>query len=354
MTLSRGARLLGVLARPTPTRLPLPSIQARSLLTDESWSGLGPKKPFFRADANARRQANRPAPYRDQRVDPRFWSGKRSKARNFIYPRPDEFEGTEFLKAAVDASKVPIVGAEIAAATAAQGSSPTAPGAATATRGAAAGTTEAREQPSGFFAPVASRARSGPIPDRLPICPDVPTFLTLIGRKLNTFVDKFGSWESFWSLSPEDLEPLIPQAHTRRYLIDWMRRYRNGEYGPAWNLKYIDDGRCAVLAVYRYPDRKGPGSRVVVNVPPGKTGHTITPEEVHVMGYPYSVKRNKQPCGPHARAWKRNKAMIDNWDGIWEIKQGVKVNGGERRRKEVLFHKRVALRKELREAAASF
>jgi hypothetical protein len=235
-------------------------------------------------------------PYREPHVNNRIWSVP--SPTTYIFPPQDEFEGTTFLAAAVRKAK--------------------------------------------DFQPPQ-------IPEPLLITPNVETFLLIIGRGTKKYAEKFSTWESFWGASDQELAAAIPNVKERRYVVGWMRRYRNGEYGPAWNLKYIHEGK-ALLAVYRVPESKGPGSRVVVNVPWGKTGHTIEPHEVHVMGYPYRVKALKQPCGPHARAFKGNKAIIDNWEGLWEFALGEKVDGGERRRKETRFLKAAAARKALREA----
>jgi len=309
MILRQGRASCGGLAFRIPTRPAFAAIQARAIseraepsrqISGNHNINLASKYrdsgTVTGAEGILTQQPFRPEGYADRHVDGFIRNIPSSTSR--MFPRPDEFGSTRFLKAAVD---------------------------------------------------MAARTEAPEIPNTLPIVPDVPTFLLIIGRGMKKYAEKFPTWDSFWGATSEQLTAAIPLAKDRRYIQDWMRRYRNREYGTAWNLKHIHEGQ-AILAVYKVPGKKGPGSRVVVNVPAGKTGHTITPEEVHVMGYPYRVKGSKIPCGPHARAFKGHTACIDSWDGLWELPQGEKVDGGERRRKEVRFLRRVAARKALRGA----
>lgn len=184
-----------------------------------------------------------------------------------------------------------------------------------------------------------------PIPRPIPIVPDPPTFLRLIGRDLTQYADKFPTWEALFSLtSPQLKEMGVEPARTRRYLLDWLRRYREGKFGPGGDFKHIQDGK-AILAIHHdiKTDRKK-----VVNIPPGGT----VPEELSEADRvrDYRVHGAKRISGPYATPAGNGIAQVNIVDGMWEIRQGQKVDGGERRRPEFRFKKRIADRKAQKEA----
>ncbi|KAL2760587.1 hypothetical protein ACRALDRAFT_1078755 [Sodiomyces alcalophilus JCM 7366] len=187
-----------------------------------------------------------------------------------------------------------------------------------------------------------------PLPSPIPIVPDVPTFLKVIGRGLSQYADKIPSWESLFSLSSTQMRELgIEPPRTRRYLLNWLERYRKGALGPGGDFKYVENGEAILqVATTETQDRKW-----VVNVPPGKTVSDIPGESlVRVKGY--SVQGARTVTGPYALPLKGGAgARVPIVEGMWEERQGYKVDGGERRRAEVRYKKRVAQRKAEREEA---
>ncbi|KAJ2970891.1 hypothetical protein NQ176_g7967 [Zarea fungicola] len=108
------------------------------------------------------------------------------------------------------------------------------------------------------------------IPQPRPFVPDVATFLKLIGRGLSRHASKFPSWEALFSLTSPQLKELgIEPPRTRRYLLQWMQRYRNGVVGPGGDFKFVQDGE-AHLRIATPPAGIANDARWVVNVPHGK------------------------------------------------------------------------------------
>lgn len=214
------------------------------------------------------------------------------------------------------------------------------------------------------------------IPEPRPFVPDVKTFLTLIGRGLSKHASKFPTWESMWAMTGRELQELgIEPARNRKYLLDWMQRYRKGGGGPGADFRFVKDGR-ARLQVALSP--KWPHShRVVVNVPFGpeaapepaegqaaegevvqEQAEVIQAEAAEVetpISYPrprnYKVSGHRSIAGPFAIPLPEEQgAVVTVTEGMWEEKQGRKIDGGERRRAEVRFKKRSAERRAEREA----
>lgn len=186
------------------------------------------------------------------------------------------------------------------------------------------------------------------IPSPIPIVPDVPTFLKVIGRGLSQYADKIPSWESLFTLSSEQMKELgIEPPRTRRYLLNWLERYRKGALGPGGDFKYVENGEAILqIATTETQERKW-----VVNVPPGKTPSDFPGETLpRVKGY--TVQGARTVTGPFALPLKGGVgARVPIIEGMWEDKQGYKVDGGERRRAEVRYKKRVEQRKAEREEA---
>jgi hypothetical protein len=185
------------------------------------------------------------------------------------------------------------------------------------------------------------------VPAPIPLVPDVESFFKVIGRGLKQHAPKFPTWEALFSLTPNQLRELgIEPARTRRYLLRWRQRFRQGKFGPGGDLKYVDDG-VAELKILKPevddPDRM----KHVVNFPLGKNIEEIPPEEL-VRPAGYKVKRSASIVGPYALP-VRGGARITVTEGMWEDKRGHKVDKGERRQAEVRFKRRVAERKALRE-----
>lgn len=187
------------------------------------------------------------------------------------------------------------------------------------------------------------------IPSPTPFVPDVKTFLTLIGRGLSSHTAKFPTWEALFSLTSPQLRELgIEPPRTRRYLIHWREKFRAGHFGPGGDIKHVEDGKAklAVLEVERGPLDY---SRHVVNVPVDKKPEEVPAEErFGVDGYHVE---GSTVVGPYALPMKGGRAaLVAVTEGMWEEKRGRKIDGGERRRAEVRFKRRVAERKAQRES----
>ncbi|ROT43121.1 hypothetical protein SODALDRAFT_355317 [Sodiomyces alkalinus F11] len=187
-----------------------------------------------------------------------------------------------------------------------------------------------------------------PVPSPIPIVPDVSTFLKVIGRGLSQYADKIPSWEALFTLSTTQMRELgIEPPRTRRYLLNWLERYRKGALGPGGDFKHVENGEAILkVATTEAQDRKW-----VVNVPRGQEPSELSGEALaRVKGY--SVQGARTITGPFALPLKEGAgARVPIIEGMWEDKQGYKVDGGERRRAEVRYKKRVAQRKAEREEA---
>ncbi|KAF4978694.1 hypothetical protein FZEAL_4963 [Fusarium zealandicum] len=193
-----------------------------------------------------------------------------------------------------------------------------------------------------------------PIPKPRPFVPDVPTFLTLIGRGLNKYANKFPSWDALFSLTSPQLKELgIEPPRNRRYLLQWMQRYRKGALGPGGDFKHVKDGQ-AILKVATPPPSSLVDSKWVVNVPSEGEATEGAPQEkpselIRPSGY--RVLGLKSIAGPYATPLPGMAgAVVKVTEGMWEHRQGRKLDGGERRRAEVRFKKRSAERRAEREA----
>lgn len=196
-------------------------------------------------------------------------------------------------------------------------------------------------------------AQPPPVPNTLPLVPDVETFLTVIGRGLRQHAAKFPSWEALFSLTSDQLRELgLEPPRTRRYLLRWRQRFREGKFGIGGDLQHVENGKATlkVLEIEKDPLTR---IRTVVNVPVGKELEDIPPDE-HVRVAGYHVKGARTVVGPYALPTKEGGALVTVTEGMWEDRRGHKVDGGERRRAEVRFKRRVAERKAAREKRGGF
>lgn len=205
-----------------------------------------------------------------------------------------------------------------------------------------------------------------PVPKPIPFIPDHSTFLTAIGRGLSAHSSKIPSWEALFTLSSSQLKELgIEPARSRKYLLHWREKFRNGEYGIGGDCHHVTDG-VAELRLVEAPGEPNPrlgmskhsamatathdpGTRkVVVNVPAGAEEPSEALETISgVDGV--VVKGAKNIKGPYVEMVKGSgglKARLRVQEGIWEIRRGHKVDGGERRRAEVRAKRRAAENKE--------
>ncbi|RMD39405.1 hypothetical protein DV735_g5717, partial [Chaetothyriales sp. CBS 134920] len=106
---------------------------------------------------------------------------------------------------------------------------------------------------------ASSKGHLRPVPPPTPFVPDVATFLRLIGRSLSSHSDKITSWNDLFTSSSQQLKTRgLEPARTRRYLLRWREKFRNGEYGIGGDLKYVDEEGVAELRVCEVPQLPRP------------------------------------------------------------------------------------------------
>jgi hypothetical protein len=232
---------------------------------------------------------------------------------------------------------------------------------------------------SNVFAAVASPTRTctrslhhqiplRPVPKPIPFIPDHAAFLAAIGRGLSAHATKIPSWDALFTLSSAQLKELgVEPPRARKYLLDWREKFRNGEYGIGGDCQHVDDGvahlRLVEAPVTSHLATGGRMSRrsalatathdagtrrLVVNVPAAVDAPVELLEDVRgVAGV--VVKGAKTIKGPYVEPVKGSaglKARIRLQEGIWEVRRGHKVDGGERRKAEVRAKRRAAENKE--------
>ncbi|KAI1188284.1 IGR protein motif-domain-containing protein [Nemania serpens] len=190
------------------------------------------------------------------------------------------------------------------------------------------------------------------IPSPIPLVPDVPTFLTVIGRGLKQHAPKIPDWETLFTLTSEQLRELgVEPPRARKYLLRWRQRFRQGQYGVGGDLRHVEDGvaHLRILEAQPGPDPTQAPRKFVVNVPTGRPVKECSPADLsRVLGY--HVEGAKTIVGPYALPLKGNDgARVTVTEGMWEDRLGVKVDGGERRRAEIRYKRRIAERREARE-----
>jgi hypothetical protein len=191
------------------------------------------------------------------------------------------------------------------------------------------------------------------IPKPIPFAPDVETFLTLIGRGLNKHASKFPSWESLFSSGQQQFQELgIEPASKRRYLMRFMDVYRKSpqKLGPGSDFEFVHEGK-ALLKIAVPTAAKSTDTKWVVNVPSEDAAPETAPKTL-VRPRGYKVTGLDQIGGSYAEALPNGAgAVVKVREGMWQINEGRKVDGGERRRAEIQFKKRSAERRAEREAA---
>jgi hypothetical protein len=186
------------------------------------------------------------------------------------------------------------------------------------------------------------------IPEPTPFVPDVDTFLTVIGRGLKQHASKFPSWQALFTLSSDQMRELgVEPPRSRKYLLKWRQRFREGKYGIGGDMQHVKDGagQLKVLEVQVSPLRK---KRFAVNVRPGESIDDLAVDELKtVEGIRVAGAHNI--VGPYVKPMKAGGAQLAVTEGMWEDRRGHKVDGGERRRAEVRFKRNVAERKAIKE-----
>ena len=187
-----------------------------------------------------------------------------------------------------------------------------------------------------------------PVPQPTPFVPDTQTFLRLIGRNLAQYAPKIPTWKDLFTLDSKQLKALgMESPRARRYLKQWISRYRNGQHGIWGDLQHVKDG-VAELRIVQVPVSSqkaatatlSPGMRkIVVNVPAGGSAEGITAEQlIPVQGV--KIKAGNTIAGPHVVQMRGKAAKIEVKEGLWEIRRGRKIDGGERRQAEVRAKRR--------------
>jgi len=210
-----------------------------------------------------------------------------------------------------------------------------------------------------------------PVPKPTPFIPDHTAFLTAIGRGLSAHAAKIPSWDALFTLSSKQLKELgVEPARSRKYLLQWREKFRNGDYGIGGDCKHVVDG-VAELQLVEAPVGPHPipgmhprsakatathdaGTRkIVVNVPTDAPGPVELLETLQgVRGV--VVKGAKTIKGSYVEPTKAGagsevRARIRLQEGIWEHRRGHKVDGGERRQAEVRAKRRAKENKEKNE-----
>lgn len=207
------------------------------------------------------------------------------------------------------------------------------------------------------------------VPSPTPFVPDVQTFLSLIGRGMSKHTEKLPSWEKLFTLSSAELRELgIEPTRQRRYLLRKREKFRNGEHGPGGDLDNVVDG-VAQLKVVEVPYESPVGSATASeNLTPLFSSATTTPgmrkvivnlgpdisDYKHDSSNPIKKYAHlkihqgsiiKGPFIQHIKGSNGSAALIKAEEGMWEDKQGHKIDGGERRHAEVRAKKRIEERR---------
>jgi len=191
-----------------------------------------------------------------------------------------------------------------------------------------------------------------PIPQPTPFVPDASTFLKLIGRNLSQHAAKIPTWQALFSLTSSQLRELgVEPARTRRYLLWWRDRYRKGFFGVGGDLKNIKDGGAELRVVeVPLPKVANPNGlntltaigsqrvkKMIVNEPPDVVQENLSFKKLtSIEGM--KVVGARTIVGPYVQPVKGTNgsvATIKIQEGMWEVRRGVKVDGGERRKVQV-------------------
>ena len=143
----------------------------------------------------------------------------------------------------------------------------------------------------------------------------------------------------------------IEPARSRRYLIWWRDRFRRGISGPGGDLKHLVDDQAELRVVEMPLNPSGPVKsasdvpaalphrvkRIVVNETAESLEQQSASEDLKpVAGMQVSGPRTiAGPFVTHVKGTRGSVAIVKRQEGMWEVKRGHKVDGGERRRKEV-------------------
>ena len=237
--------------------------------------------------------------------------------------------------------------------------------------------------------PLHTTVRQKPVPKPTPFVPNTKTFLTLIGRKMSRYASKLESWNDLFQISSAELRDVVGMvsAKERRYLLRWLERFRQGQYGIGGDLKHVVGGAAElkVLAIpkSRFPGERKPGKRdpdgnvnaskaasptlgeglrfAILNPTPRTDLKNIDMAKVEVKKFQgIKLHNNYMIRAPYIELLKAGDGFVHGMvaklgvhEGMWEDKLGRKVDGGERNRDEVRAKRKAAARKARQEAAAA-
>jgi hypothetical protein len=143
----------------------------------------------------------------------------------------------------------------------------------------------------------------------------------------------------------------VEPARTRRYLLWWRDRFRKGVFGVGGDLKNVKNGGAELrLVEVPVPDAAVPRATATstTNRLPRLMKMIVNEsEEALMQDVDYrklkavegmKVRGARTIVGPYVQPVKGTSgsvATIKIQEGMWEIKRGIKVDGGERRKIQV-------------------
>lgn len=160
----------------------------------------------------------------------------------------------------------------------------------------------------------------------------------------------------------------IEPTRQRRYLLHKREKFRRGIYGPGGDLDHVVDGAAQLRVVDVPIDSSAEGGgesesgekssmssrtasaalspgmkRVILNLHPEATefdGNVPTPLKKFAHMKIYNGSKIRGPFLKPLKGANGSAALIKNQEGMWEDRQGHKVDGGQRRQAEVRAKKR--------------
>jgi IGR protein motif len=166
---------------------------------------------------------------------------------------------------------------------------------------------------------------------------------------LSQHASKIPSWKALFYLTSAQLKELgIEPPRSRRYLLRWREKFRNGQYGIGGDFKYVENGEAQVRVVEVPVSANSTATatlspverKIVVNVAAEGSALEMPAEQLEpVKGL--HIKGAQTIVGPHVQPLKGGKgAKIVVKEGLWEDRRGHKIDGGERRQAEVRAKRR--------------
>jgi hypothetical protein len=138
-------------------------------------------------------------------------------------------------------------------------------------------------------------------------------------------------------------------------LLRWRDKFRNGEYGPGGDAQTVVDGAAPLRVVevaapnnhIATPTQLPGTKKIVANIPADADPSSIPVEQLKTLKG-VKVQGAHMVVGPFVQPVKGTGgkvAKIEIKEGLWEVKRGHKIDGGERRQAEVRYKRRLEERK---------